>query len=209
MLRSEIAREQGSKRSATTAAAAVATLAFVAWAAVSFLFPAGHGGAEPAEAKQQGPCPYAHSGPREIDQSQAKESIVCLINKKRASHGVGGVAGNGSLDSAAQRHTDHMVGSGCFDHVCSGESGMTSRVKQTGYLNGVQSWGLGENIAAGSGSHASPASIVQAWMNSQPHRVTLLNPRFEHVGVGVDEGTPWKPHADGATYTTDFGYNHG
>ena len=86
---------------------------------------------------------------------------------------------------------------------------MEARIKSTGYLNGANSMGLGENIAAGNGGRGSPARIVQAWMRSHPHRVTLLKGDFEHIGVGMAHGTPWKPKSGGATYTTDFGFVNG
>lgn len=205
MLRSQI---PCGRRRGRPVAVALAALAFAASAFVLSLSPTAQLGTEPAEAKTTGPCPYAHSGPKNLNQAQASEAIRCLINKKRASHGVGPLAGNDNLASAAQRHTDHMLERGCFDHVCPGETAMATRIKKTGYLNAA-AWGVGENIAVGEGGRGSPARIVQAWMHSHPHRVTLLNGDFEHVGVGMAHGTPWKPHSGGATYTTDFGFTHG
>ena len=163
-------------------------------------------GAEPADAKFEGPCPYAKTPTGQLNEAQAAESILCLINKRRASHGAPPLTGNGHLNSAAQNHSNHMVGRKCFDHTCPGEPGMQARVKSTGYLNGANSMGLGENIAAGNGGRAKPARIVSQWMRSHPHRVTLLKGGFEHLGVGMTHGTPWRPKGGGATYTADFGY---
>jgi uncharacterized protein YkwD len=186
-------------------AVVLAAFALVASAALSARSP-GVLGTEPADAKTDGPCPYAHTGPMHLNQAQASESILCLINKKRAAHGKGPLTGNGNLTTAAQRHSDHMVGRRCFDHTCPGEVGMQARIKSTGYLNGANSMGLGENIAAGGGPRGKPAKIVRGWMRSHPHRVTLLKGGFEHLGVGMTHGTPWKPKSGGATYTADFGY---
>jgi hypothetical protein len=92
---------------------------------------------------------------------------------------MGDLAGNGKLgEAAAQDHTNHMVEKGCFSHECPGEGGMSSRVKRTGYLNGAQAWGLGENIAAGEGERGSPAEMVAAWMNSPPHRRQHPQPKL-------------------------------
>jgi uncharacterized protein YkwD len=40
----------------------------------------------------------------------------------------------------------------------------------------------GENIAAG---QRSPAEVVRAWMNSEDHRVNILDEDFTYLGVGV------------------------
>jgi uncharacterized protein YkwD len=159
--------------------------------------------------KTDEPCLYAHIGPKHLNEAQAREAILCLINKKRQSHGSSPLAGSGNLDAAAQRHTNAMVRRRCFDHTCPGEAGMATRIRNTGYLNGANSMGVGENIAAGNGKRGSPAQIVQSWMHSHPHRVTLLKGEFEHIGVGMSHGTPWQPHSGGATYTTDFGFVNG
>jgi uncharacterized protein YkwD len=52
----------------------------------------------------------------------------------------------------------------------------------------------------------SPLEIVGAWMKSPEHRANILNRRFEHIGVGVEWGTPRNPNGTGGIYTTDFGY---
>jgi len=40
----------------------------------------------------------------------------------------------------------------------------------------------GENIAAG---HGTPLEVVDAWMNSESHRVNILNPKLTHLEIGV------------------------
>ena len=62
---------------------------------------------------------------------------------------------------------------------------------------------LGENIGWGSGSLATPRSMVNAWMHSAPHRHNILDGRYRSVGVGVAFGAP--VGGSGASYTTDFG----
>ena len=168
-------------------------------------------GAAPADArKQKGSCANAQAEPETISSEQAGEAIRCLINKKRASKGMGGLSSDGNLTDAAQRHTNHMVDHGCFAHECSGEAGMVSRIKSSGYLNGASSWLVGENIAWGESNLGTPAAIVVAWMNSPSHRANILNKSFDDIGVGVIEGTPSNPgHSNAAVYTTDFGFSRG
>jgi uncharacterized protein YkwD len=151
-------------------------------------------------------CPNAHTDPGNLNAREAGKAIRCLINERRDQHGMGDLAANGKLGEAAQGHTNHMVAKGCFSHECPGEGGMSSRVKRTGYLNGPSAWGLGENIAAGEGERGSPAEMVAAWMNSPPHRANVLSRSFEHIGVGMEPGTPSSPNGGGASYTTDFGF---
>jgi uncharacterized protein YkwD len=162
-----------------------------------------------AEAKRGPECANAHTDPGNLTAREAEKAIRCLINDRRDQHGVGGLAANGRLGNAAQNHTDHMLEHRCFAHVCPGESGMSARIKRTGYLNGARSWGIGENIAAGPGEQGTPARMVDAWMNSPPHRANILSRSFEHIGVGMMHGTPSNPGANGASYTTDFGFTNG
>ena len=46
------------------------------------------------------------------------------------------------------------------------------------------SWG-GENIAAG---FQTPATVMDAWMNSPGHRENILSSNYTHIGVGYAEG---------------------
>jgi uncharacterized protein YkwD len=154
-------------------------------------------------------CPNAHGNPVEMSHSEAVDAVRCLINKRRNAHGLGGFNPSGNLDASAQHHTDRMVGGGCFSHECSGEPGIATRIKQTGYLGGAHSWGVGENIAYGMRSRGEPAAVVEAWMHSADHRAAILNGQFDDLGVGMTPGTPQNPNGHGATYTLDFGYAHG
>jgi uncharacterized protein YkwD len=51
---------------------------------------------------------------------------------------------------------------------------------------------------------ATPATIVDSWMNSPPHRAILLGRDFRDMGIGIATGTP-SGGADGATFTLDAG----
>ena len=49
---------------------------------------------------------------------------------------------------------------------------------------------VGENLTRGS---LDPSDAMDAWMDSAPHRATILDPQFTHLGVGVHiaSGGPW------------------
>ena len=165
--------------------------------------PVGGLGADRAEAQS---CEGADRGPRKISKPQARRAIVCVINNKRQANGVGSLKMVKPLQKAGGRHSRTMMASNCFDHQCGGEAPLATRVHATSYLPCSCSWGLGENLAWGRKSRGSPARIVDAWMNSPPHRATLLNGSFDHIGIGIAWGSPWRSGMRAATYTADFGY---
>ena len=155
-------------------------------------------------------CAGAQSQPEHLTVDEAQDAVLCLLNKRRAAAGLGPLHHNNKLQRAAARHNDFMLDHSCFAHQCSGESSMTKRIKNTGYLSGVMSWQIGENIAWGEVSLATPAAIVQAWMNSPGHRANILNGSYDEVGIGAAGGRPGQaPHDNAATYTTDFGHTSG
>jgi uncharacterized protein YkwD len=138
-------------------------------------------------------CPTALSG----------EAVRCEVNAIRAANGLPPIRTTTALRTAAQRHSQDMVRRHYFAHVSPSGQTVTDRVKRAGYLEGARSPRLGENIGWGSGSLATPAAIVQAWMNSPPHRAIILTPAFRDAGIGIAEGAP--QGGDGATYTLDVG----
>jgi uncharacterized protein YkwD len=172
-------------------------------AAALLLLPLLNGGSAQAAG-----CANAYAMPGEITYAEAKDAVLCLVNKRRRAHGIAGLRGNPDLRSAARRHTADMVGRGYFSHVAPGGVDLVDRVRRTGYLDGSRSWGVGENIAWGTGSYGTPARIVQSWMNSPGHRANILNRRFREIGIGIVPGSPANASATGGTYTTDFGYRH-
>ena len=169
-------------------------------------------GAAPADARKHKNvgCENAQFQPNQLTEVEALDAVYCLLNKRRDAAGVGPLDYNNKLATASARHTNYMLNRGCFSHECSGEASMTTRIKSTGYLSGAKSWQIGENIAWGEGSLGTPASIVQAWMDSPGHRANILNPSYDDIGIGVAGGRPGKAgHSNAATYTTDFGRTSG
>jgi uncharacterized protein YkwD len=96
-----------------------------------------------------------------------------------------------------------------FDHTSRGGASFVDRIRRTRYLKGARGWVVGENIAWGSGSLATPRSIMRAWMNSPGHRANILNRRFREIGVGIAKGAPAAGVGNGATYATSFGARRG
>ncbi|WP_272478015.1 CAP domain-containing protein [Baekduia alba] len=134
----------------------------------------------------------------------AVPATLCLLNEQRAAHGLGALSESSTLDRAADGYAADMVDRRFFDHVSPGGGTMMDRIKAAGWV-ATGSWSAGENIAWGSGSLATPASIVDGWMHSAGHRANILNGSFGQIGIGVVEGAPEGGIGDEAgTYVTDF-----
>ncbi len=154
----------------------------------------------PAPALAGGSCAGASTRPTPARAASFSQTTLCLLNRERARHGLGHLRSNSRLALAAWRHSRDMALHNFFAH-----GDFVGRLQRAGYFRGRRSWSVGENIAWGSGSHATPRSIVWMWMHSPGHRANILNGHFHEIGVGLVAGAP-VPHVRGAaTYTTDFG----
>jgi uncharacterized protein YkwD len=134
----------------------------------------------------------------------ARATTLCLINAQRSAHGVGALRLDNRLSRAARRHSRDMVAHGYFAHNSRNGAGFSARIASTGWMSGRSRWNVGENLAWGTGTQASPRAIVAAWMRSAGHRHNILQPGFHVIGIGVVAGTP-TGGGSGSTYTTDFG----
>jgi uncharacterized protein YkwD len=133
----------------------------------------------------------------------AVAATLCLLNEQRADHGLSAFTQSATLDMAAERFAEDMVDRRFFDHVSPGGGTFMDRIKAAGWT-ATGSWSAGENIAWGSGSLGTPASIVDGWMHSAGHRANILNGSFTQIGIGIDGGAPQAGIQDGGTYVTDF-----
>lgn len=148
-------------------------------------------------------CAGASTAPSSASMSTVKSATLCLLNERRAQAGLPALGIDRYLDDASTRYSARMVAEHFFAHVAPDGSELMDRLRASGYMNGLNSWAVGENIAYGTASYATPASIVQHWMDSPPHRANILSGRYRAIGVGIALGNP--ESSAGATYTTDFG----
>jgi uncharacterized protein YkwD len=135
--------------------------------------------------------------------SGAVAATLCLLNEQRADHGLKAFGESATLDRAADDYAADMVKRRFFDHVSPGGGTMMDRIKAAGWVP-AGSWSAGENIAWGSGSLATPASIVDGWMHSAGHRANILSAGFTQIGIGIAAGAPRGGIRGGGTYVTDF-----
>jgi uncharacterized protein YkwD len=148
-------------------------------------------------------CSGADRSPAELGQSATIQTTLCLLNNERASRGLSKLRADSKLRRAADGHADDMVAKHYFDHDSKSGATFVTRIKRTGWTRSRRSWTVGENIGYGSGSYATPASMVQGWMKSTGHRENILARQFRMIGIGVANGAPMG--GNGATYATDFG----
>jgi uncharacterized protein YkwD len=132
-------------------------------------------------------------------------AVLRLLNAARADAGAPPLRLDRRLNRSSRRHSCDMVAHHYFAHESRSGARFSARIARTGWMRGRRRWNVGENLAWGAGSDAAPRAIVQAWLQSPPHRHNLLAPGFRVVGIGIVAGTPIAGKPMGRTYTTDFG----
>ena len=153
-------------------------------------------------------CPGADQLPTAATLTQARRATLCLVNVQRRSHGLSQLRTNATLQRSAESYSRQMVRQSFFDHVSPSGVTFDERIhKLTSYLAHTLRWEVGENIAWGSGSLATPANIVNAWMHSAEHRHNILHASYREMGMGIAIGAPVRlsAAARAATYTNQFG----
>jgi uncharacterized protein YkwD len=183
----------------------IAVLALVALAAPATAH-ADAGSAARARAASER-CSGADAMPGQAPGDDLRAATLCLMNAERTARGLGRLQAEPLLGRVAASYARQMVRGRFFDHTSPGGATMLARIKTTSYLRDAASWSVGENLAWGSGSLATPRATVRAWMQSADHRANLLDRHFADVGIGVAVGAPiaLDPGELGGTYVTDFG----
>ena len=154
-------------------------------------------------ASAAGACHAANASASQASKRALVRATLCVLNVQRARHDLRPLRLNRKLSRAARRHSRAMARQRFFSHNSRNGASFVDRIRRTGYLSGVRSWRIGENIAYGAGGRSTPRSIGGAWMRSAPHRANILSASFREIGIGLASGTP--VGGGGATYTTDFG----
>ncbi len=164
----------------------------------------GLGGADVARATGAA-CPDRDLSPASGRLDAVAAATLCLVNGERADAGLGPLAPDPELTRAALAHSREMVAAGYFSHTGGDGSSAVDRIRATGYIPTDRAWTVGENLAWGTGTLATPEAIVAAWMRSPGHRDNVLRPVFREIGLGVVAGNPQHSDGAGATYATTFG----
>jgi len=158
------------------------------------------------------PCQNTELMPEAGNIEQVEQATVCLVNQERARDGEPPLAFNAELAQAAAGHCVEMVSQDYFAHVAPDGETPLERIQGSGYIpNSQVGYTLGENIAWGTLSLATPSSIVAAWTASPEHLANILNAAYEDTAVGVAPAAPASlaEGQPGAIYTQEFGVIEG
>jgi uncharacterized protein YkwD len=153
------------------------------------------GTASPASAAG---CAGASANAASASPGKLRAAILCLVNKKRADHGVGALRVDKRIQKAAGRHARDMLHHHFFAHQRPGGPDLSARLHRAGWSG--HAWG--ENIAYGCGASGTPRGTVRMWMNSPPHRTLMLSGTYRQGGVGMTNGAPC---GSGAMWVLDVG----
>jgi len=107
-----------------------------------------------------------------------KAAIFTAINAQRAAQGWTPVLNNSPrLEVTAQAWSDQMANGVGLNH-----QNLSNLLFNDPNYSHYST--LGENLLVGP-ANLSADQIVQAWMNSPPHRANILNPYFNVAGIGL------------------------
>ena len=130
------------------------------------------------------PAP-ASAGVRVLAADPLEAAVVRKMNQVRRSHGLRALRVAPALTKAGTEHANNMAQHGYFSHDWSNGAHFGRWIKR--YWPGpgrYRSWSVGENLYW-RGPSINAGLVVQAWLNSPPHRRNLLNRNWGFVGVGA------------------------
>jgi uncharacterized protein YkwD len=139
--------------------------------------------------------PASPPAPPPPDVAAWPQETVRIINEVRTQHGLGPLAYNETLASAAQAHANDCTQRGWCSHTGSDGSNVKTRILRAGYepAGWAECWAQSR----------SPQHAVDMWMDEVPpndaHRRTLLTTWLTEIGMGVAQ-TTW-----GYYFIADFG----
>lgn len=136
--------------------------------------------------------PEQPDAPSEPDQPSGSTSVldyeqqvVTLVNAERAKYGLAALTLDETLCGYARVKSQDMHDQGYFSHTSPTYGSPFDMMRAFG----VSYRTAGENIAMG---YATPAAVVDAWMNSEGHRANILSANYTTLGVGyVADGGYW------------------
>jgi uncharacterized protein YkwD len=154
------------------------------------------------------PCQNTEIMPTAGNVPLARTAVLCLINRVRAEHDIAPLSTTAALDSAAEGHAAELIADDYFAHVSPSGETPVDRIRTTGYIpNSSVGYVIGENLAWGTYTLATPQAIVAAWVASPGHLANILESQYHDTGIGI---TPAVPQSlgegnPGATYAQEFG----
>ena len=115
------------------------------------------------------------------DIDAVRNEMLTLVNAERAKVGAEALTMNHLLNLSAQGHANDMFNRAYYAHESPEGSTVFDRVGLTGYAPRLTA----ENIAK---NQFSVAEVMDSWMNSEGHRLNILDERVVDVGFGLAYG---------------------
>ncbi len=139
--------------------------------------------------------------------NELEQQMLALINQERTNANLAPLTFNSALNDASEDHSTWMLDTDTFSHTGEDGSSAGDRIVDAGYaLEGNWTWG--ENIGWQSergdpGLADDVADIHESLMNSPGHRANILNPEFDEIGIGIEQGD--FENFDSVMVTQNFG----
>lgn len=115
------------------------------------------------------------------DLDSVRADMLAQVNAKRLAVGAPALTMNHLLNLAAQGHADDMFHRSYYSHESPEGSNVFARISLTGFQPQLAS----ENIAK---NQLSVDEVMTSWMESEGHRVNILDARVTDVGFGLSYG---------------------
>ncbi|OOB80585.1 MAG: hypothetical protein BEN19_00475 [Epulopiscium sp. Nuni2H_MBin003] len=112
--------------------------------------------------------------------TEIEEMVVDLVNIERAKYNMQPLEMDIRLCEVSDVKAQDMSENLYFSHYSPTYGSPFNMLKEFG----ISYYAAGENIAKG---QTLAAQVVSQWMNSTSHRANILNPVYEHIGVGYEE----------------------
>jgi len=172
------------------------SLVFSVLAAVSAIYLALPGTAQPAGARVTA-----------VELTTLDHGVLDQLNAIRKLHGLVPLTLNPALNASSAQHSVEMGTRGYFEHNSADGTLFWKRIQRYYPASSFRYWSVGENLLWSS-PDVDPAQAMRMWMNSPEHRANILNPNWRQIGVSSVHLT-----AAPGTYgnlavtiiTTDFG----
>jgi uncharacterized protein YkwD len=135
--------------------------------------------------------------------AEQERVMHCMHTYARKRAGRAAYSRSSLLASSSDAKSADMLRCQEFSHNACGRS-LTYHFHRVGYTSGG-CWGVGENIAWGSGPYGTVRSIMRGWLHSDAHRGAILSSRYREIGYGLRKGT-FRGYRGAQIWTAHFGY---
>ncbi len=139
-------------------------------------------------------------------------AVVKALNRVRTDAGLRPLRSSPSLRTAARGHSSAMLALGFFGHESADGTAFSERIRRHYTNRGWRTWSVGEALLASSGTTVEPDAIVEAWLESPPHRAIILSPTWRDAGIGALYAADAPKEFGGSAtivVTADFGLREG